>query len=212
MKHDKLSPYSASITGCAYQFYEFRRVLPLLMSPDADQLARDEVRDNRLLQVNSESSRKRFMAEFRRRYQAVEPAFWRDFLAMEEPAQRAALLYVLLKTYRLVFDFHFNVAVRRWNGVDQSVAFSDIMMELGDLSTRDAFVGSWTEATKKKCASQYLTILRQCGMLDERSGALRQLRLPREAYDYYVRLGEEWFLDACLLYPYEIANIKTSPL
>lgn len=185
------------------------RVLPLLMSSDSDKLIKEEILNNHFLQVNSQKARRTFMNEFIRRYKAVPYSFWKMFQNLDETAQRAGLFYAILKAYRLVFDFHFDVSVRRWNGIDQSVSFNDLMMELGELSAKDAFVNSWTDSTKRRCASQYLTILRQCGMLDDKSGTLRPLSLDVSYYEYYIRVDEEWFLEACFLYPYEIAKIKS---
>ena len=167
------SPYSATITGCAFLYNEFMRILPLLMDENVAQLLKEEVLNNRLL------------------------------------AQRAGLLYAILKAYKLVFDFHFNVTVKRWNSVDQTIHKNDIMREFSELSSRDAFVDSWTEKTKDKCASQYLTILRQAGLLQEKTDELQPLHLEASDFEYYVRSGEDWFLEACLLYPYEVNNIKT---
>lgn len=203
------SPYTATITGCGFLYYEFLRILPLLMSKDSTRLLKEEIDNNLLFQVNSQKARLRFLAEFKRRYNALPISFWNDFLKMNELSQRAGLLYVILKTYRLIFDFHFNVTVKRWNSVDQRLRKTDIMMELSDLSSRDPFVDSWTDNTKSRCASQYLTILRQAGLLQEKTNKLLPIHLPLADYEYYIRSGEEWFLEACLLYPYEVNDIKT---
>ena len=205
-KHD--SPYTATITGCAFLFNEFMRVLPLMMSDDSEALLKEELINNNLLQVNSQKARQNFLNEFKRRYASVPPIFWEKFLAMSEKGQRAALLYAILKTYKLVFDFHFNVTIKRWNSISQVVTKEDIMMEFGEISSRDEFVDGWTDNTKSRCASHYLTILRGAGMLDQ-DGTLQQLHLEDYEYEYYIRNGEEWFLDACLLYPYEINDIKS---
>lgn len=202
------SPYSASITGCAFLFYEFVRILPLLMSEHSAILLKEEIADNTLLHVNSLASRKRFVAEFKRRYDAVPRRFWELFAGLSEKGQRAALLFAIIKTYKLVFDFHFNVTVKKWNSADQTVDRRDVLMELDEISARDSFVDSWTELTKTKCASQYLTILRQSGLLKPENDELRPLCLDAKDYAYYIASGEEWFLSACLLYPYEINNIK----
>lgn len=202
------SPYSATITGCAFLYNEFMRILPLLMDENAAQLLKEEVLNNRLLQVNSQKARQTFITEFKRRYNAVPLSFWTKFVTMGEVAQRAGLLYAILKAYKLAFDFHFNVTVKRWNSVDQTLHKNDIMMEFSELSSRDAFVDSWTEKTKDKCASQYLTILRQAGLLQEKTDELHALHLKASDYEYYVRSGEDWFLEACLLYPYEVNDIK----
>ena len=203
------SPYTAAITGCAFLYNEFMRILPLLMDENVESLPKEELLNNRLLQVNSQKARQTFITEFKRRYNAVPLSFWTKFVTMGEAAQRAGLLYAILKAYKLVFDFHFNVTVKRWNSVDQTLHKNDIMMEFSELSSRDAFVDSWTEKTKDKCASQYLTILRQAGLLQEKTDELQPLHLEASDFEYYVRSGEDWFLEACLLYPYEVNNIKT---
>lgn len=203
------SPYTATITGCGFLYYEFLRILPLLMSGDSARLLKEEIDNNLLFQVNSQKARLRFLAEFKRRYNALPISFWNVFLKMNELSQRASLLYVILKTYRLVFDFHFNVTVKQWNSVDQRIRKTDIMMELSELSSRDSFVDSWTDNTKSRCASQYLTILRQAGLLQEKTDKLHAIHLDISDYEYYIRSGEEWFLEACLLYPYEVNDIKT---
>lgn len=208
MTNKNNSPYSATITGCAFLYNEFMRILPLLMDENAEGLLKEEVLNNRILQVNSQKARQTFITEFKRRYRAVPATFWTNFANMNEAAQRAGLLYAILKAYKLVFDFHFNVTVKRWNSVDQTLHKNDIMMEFSELSSRDAFVDSWTEKTKDKCASQYLTILRQAGLLQEKTDELHALHLKASDYEYYVRSGEDWFLEACLLYPYEVNNIK----
>lgn len=189
-------------------FNEFVRVLPLMMSEESDTLLKDELINNNLLQVNSQKARQNFLNEFKRRYASVPPMFWEKFLSMSERGQRAALLYAILKTYKLVFDFHFNVTIKRWNSINQIVTKDDVMMEFSEISSRDEFVDGWTDNTKSRCASHYLTILRGAGMMDK-DGNLQQLQLDLSEYEYYIRSGEEWFLDACLLYPYEITEIKS---
>lgn len=201
------SPYS-SITGCTFLLYEFQRILPILMAPDSEQLLKDEIENNQYLQVNSRTARLRFIAEFKRRYASVPAHFWEMWQSMTEKGQRAGLLYAILKTYKLVFDFHFNVTIKNWNSVDQKVTPDDIIMELNEISAHDEFVDSWSEGTKRKCCSTYLTFLRQSGLLDEKSDSLTPIKLDADEFAYYIHSGEEWFLEACLLYPYEINDIK----
>ena len=50
-------------------------------------------------------------------------------------------------------------------------------------------------------------ILRKVGMLTNDN---RLHSLVCTNYDYYLAKGEPWFLEACLLQPYEIDNIKKS--
>lgn len=154
------SPYT-SLTGCTFLYYEFKRILPVLMSADAERLLKEEVENNQILQVNSRTSRQRFAVEFKRRYAAVPAQFWREWQHWSEAGQRAGLFYAILKAYKLVFDFHVNVAMKKWNSIDHKLTADDIQMEFNEISAHDAFVDGWSAATKKKCASCYLTILRR---------------------------------------------------
>ena len=201
------SPYTAAITGGGFLLNETLALLPLLQSTDRGERLKDEQLNNHVLMINAEASRKRAIAEISRRYDVMPPAFWQDFLAMTSAEQPIALFFVLLKTYKILFDFHVNVTIRRWNSVAKSVNKEDILMELNEISARDAFVDSWSEATESKVISAYLSILRKIGMLDRDN----QLQMPDcTNYPYYLQIGEPWFLEACLLQPYQIEKIKNS--
>lgn len=209
MSINKKSPYTAAITGGGFLFEETNILLPLLQSEERDKLLKQESLYNELLQINSEKSRKRCIAEVKRRYNAVSPSFWVDYQAMAEENQYAALFFVLLKTYKILFDFHTNVTIKRWNSISKAIFTEDLMMEFNEISANDAFVDSWSEMTKRKVASSYLTILRKIGMLDT-DNQLQSLSCSN--FDYYIRLEEQWFLEAALLLPYQIETIKKSTL
>ena len=203
------SPYSAAITGCSFLYYEFQRILPLLMAEKSDELLKEEVENNQILQINSRKARRTFVLEFKRRYAAVPARFWESWQNMSEAGQRAGLFYAILKTYKLVFDFHFNVTIRKWNSIEHNLEKSDIMMEFNEIAAHDEFVDSWSDNTKERCAGAYLTILRQAGILEGKDNVLQPIKLDADEYSYYIHTGEEWFMDACLLYPYEVNDIKS---
>jgi hypothetical protein len=205
MSNQQNSPYTASITGGGFLLDETNALLPLLQSEDSDTLLHDEAINNKLLHINAETSRKRAIAEIKRRYNKMSEEFWTDYVMMSKEDQKVALFFVILKTYKICFDLHINVTIRRWNSVRKSVTHDDLMMEFNEIAARDAFVDSWSETTKGKVASAYLTILRKVGMLDAED-SLHTLSCSN--FSYYINCGELWFLEACLLQPYEIDNIK----
>ena len=178
----KTSPYTSAFTACSFLYAEFNAVLPLLRSDNADVLLKEEVVNRNYLKVNNETSANRILHEFKRRYKSVPKDFWEWYDSLEEVAQKAALLYVIIKTYKLIFDFHVHVAIKKWNSVDHTITTEDLQLELLDVSANDEFVDSWSDQTKKKLMSAYLTILRQADILDSKSNELRPLRLmPHES-------------------------------
>ena len=199
------SPYSASFTGGGFILDETIALLPLLQSPDRPSLIKEERIHNRLLQINSETARKRIIAEVCKRYDAMPESFWNDFYIMSYADKLVANFFVILKCYKTVFDFHVNVTMRKWNSISKSVTIDDIDMEMNELSAKDSFVDSWSDKTKQKVESTYLTILRKVGMLDSENNLSA---IKASNFGYYILNGESWFLEACLLMPYQIEEIK----
>lgn len=106
------SPYSASFTGATFMFAEFNAILPLLMDENIDANLKAEVVERKHLQVNTEIAASRVLSEFKKRYIAMPERFWLWYTTLEEQAQKATLLYVILKTYRLLFEFHTSVSYK----------------------------------------------------------------------------------------------------
>lgn len=199
------SPYTAAITGGGFLFEETNLLLPLLQSDNRDVLLKDEAVNNRILQINAETSRKRNIVEIARRYDTMPVSFWEDYKMMEEYNQKIALFFVILKTYKICFDFQIRVTMRKWNGIAKSLIREDLMMEFSEIAAKDEFVNTWSENTMRKVASTYLSILRKVGMLDNNS-ELHSVQANN--MDYYIKIGEPWFLEACLLQPYQIRSIN----
>lgn len=204
------SPYSAAFTGCSFMMYEMNRMLPLFLADNSEELLLQEIENNQVLLLNSQASRKKYIRELKRRFEAVPRTFWLEYQNMSEAAQRLDIFYVLLSTYRLVLDFHLNVTVKKWNSVDPHVYLDDVAMELSQIAADDTFVDSWSDNTKNRVVSAYLTFIDQAGLFDRKSFELHKaIGVTDNEYAYYVQIGQEWFLEACLLHPYEINHIKS---
>ena len=204
-KNKNNSPYTAAITGGGFLFEETNLLLPLLQSDNRAVLLNEETVNNRILHINSETSRKRNIVEIARRYDTMPVSFWEDYKEMEENDQKVALFFVILKTYKVCFDFQIRVTMRKWNGIAKSLTHEDLMMEFSEIAAKDEFVNTWSENTMRKVASAYLSILRKVGMLDNNS---ELHSVEANNMDYYIKIGEPWFLEACLLQPYQIDSIK----
>ena len=201
------SPYSAAFTGGGFLHAELTAMLPLLLSPDRDALVKDEILHNNILRINSEVSRKRIIAELRRRVDALPREFWNFYQNLSGYAQKIAVFYVLLKTYRLLFDLHIGVTVRRWQLSKTTLDVDDVKIFFNELASKDEFVSSWSDKTQDKVRSSYMSILRKINILDEKGDTLNRVPITDCDFSYFIDNGENWFLEACLLRPFEIARI-----
>lgn len=201
--------YTASLTGCGFMFNEMKAILPLFLSDYAESLIKQEITENNLLLIKSETSRKRAVSEFRRRFNAVPRSFWEWFNTVSETTQMFAMFYVNLKTYRILFDFQINVVLSNWNGISQSVTYNDVLSELYQISASDEFVDSWSEETKNKVVSWFVTLLVKVGLLNKKTSQLSSPLINEEEFAYFLKINEAWFLEACLLDPFVINRIKS---
>jgi len=200
------SIYSAALTGCSFMIDEMNACLPLLMDENSEELMRREVSENNVMMMKSQKSRSKASLEFRRRYNAVPSQFWVKYQNMSRQQQLMAMYYVCLKTYRILFDLHINVALKKWKSANRTVTKNDAMSEIYEIAANDTFVDSWSEETKDRVASSFLTYMRKAGILNE-TGELQAPKLQDSDYRIYVELGDSWFLQACFLEQYEIQNI-----
>ena len=185
---------------------EMTACLPLLMSPDCDELMKKEVSENNILLMKSQQTRYRASVEFKRRYAAVPESFWIKYQNMGKEQQLVAMYFVCLKTYRILFDLHINVAIRKWKSANRSINKKEAINEIYEIASNEEFVDSWSEETKDRVASSFLTFMRRAGFLDEKD-TLQTPKLNEQDYNIYVEMGESWFLEACFLEQYEIQNI-----
>lgn len=202
------SPYSASFTGAAVLFTDMNVAIRMLLENDSPETIKKLRTDASLIQIKSSRSRERVTAEFVKRFRSVPKSFWERYVALPESEQRLALLFVILKTYRLLFEFQINLVIPKYNSPDRVLTKNDVNMALNEIASRDEFVDSWTEETRDRVASQYLTMLRQSGLVSDVTGELQAPSLPDEALLWYIKTGEVWFLQACLLPGYKIEQLK----
>lgn len=195
------------MTGCGFMLDETVALLPFLQSPDADRLLRSEVETNHLLQLGKSKTRERMMTEFKRRYAAMPPSFWKWFLTLDRSGQTVALYYCLMRTYLLVKDVHLNVFLPRLKSANPTVVKADVERHICQIAAIDDFVASWSDATKGKVAGACLSFLRCVGMLDA-DGELKAVHVDDGLAAHFLSRGESWYLESLGMPLYEINRIK----
>jgi hypothetical protein len=204
----KNSPYSASFTARALGYYEMDSILPVLLDDSIQDKVKILSQDSTHLQLATLGSRKRVLAEMLVRFNAVDRSFWDRYVSLNEKEKRLALLFAVLKSYRLLFELQVNLVIPKYYSPDRVLTKNDVFAAISEVASRDEFVDSWSEDTRNRAASQYVTILRQAGLISEVTGELQEAEVSDEAFVYYVRTGEVWFLQACLLPGYKVEQIK----
>ena len=206
------STYSASFTAGSLLYKETTALLPLLLSENSGQLIKEEIKQNNLLKINSEKARERTVSEIQKRLSFVDHYFWEYYAVRQEKEQKLMLFYLCLKTYKLMFDYHFNVTLRQWNSSTPIIEPFLYQMELNEISGKVDLVYNWTDSTKEKTISVYIRILKDIDLLNSKTLRLKSVTIAGDFWNFFVKHRELWFLDACLLNPIAKKNIIDSAL
>lgn len=194
------SPYTGSFAAGSLLHNETNAILPLLLSEHSTDFLKQEIQQNKLLKINSESARKRTVMEIVKRFSVTNKSFWDFYITRNEEEQKLLLFYQCLRVYRLMFDFHFNVTIKQWNSSTPEVEPYHYQMELNEIAGRDEKVYKWTDLTKSKVISVYMRILKDVNMLNPKTYRLKSIIVSDESFfSYFIKAKDLWFLDACLL-------------
>ena len=194
------NPYTGSFAAGSLLHKETNAILPLLLSENSESFLKQEIQQNNLLKINSESARKRTVSEIIKRFSNTEKSFWDFYVSRNEEEQKLLLFYLCLKVYRLMFDFHFHVTIKQWNSSTPVVESFLYQMELNEIAGKDEKVYNWTDLTKSKVISVYMRILKDIDMLDSKTFRLKSIVVADDSFfSYFIKAKDLWFLDACLL-------------
>jgi len=189
--------YNSSFTAGGILFHEFIALKELILSSNFEEALKSELDNNLLVGIKTLGARKRVLGELKRRVNEMPHSFWQQFYQWTEKEQRLALLYVCLKTYRLVFDIHWEHTLKKFKTSAQLDALG-ITMFFDELASRDDFFATWSQSTLEKINTQYRKALQDAGLLKANS-----LKKPREISDafwqYFVDNDETWWLEACFI-------------
>lgn len=202
------SPYSASFTGATMMYNEMNIVVEKLLENDSPETVKALRTDAQYLMIKSSTSRERVASELVKRFRTMPVSFWKEYLGLGEKQQRLALFFVILKTYKVLFEFQVNLAIPKYNSVDRVLTKNDAYAALAEIASRDEFVDSWTAETRDRVASHYVTMVKQAGLSDKETGELRTPDVSDQDLLPYIKTGDVWFLQSCFLPSYRIEQIK----
>ena len=189
--------YDTNFTAGGILLNEFLAIKDILLSSDIEQKLRNEIEDNKIIGIGTKGARQRIILEIIRRVNAVPKTFWVFFYGLSLTEQKQALFYLCLKTYSIVFDLHFDVAVKKFKTSGTLIDY-DVQMYLDEIASLNKNVANWSDKTLKKINSQYRTVLKDIGLLKDDSLNKSYIQ-SRIFWDYFKENGDRWFLTACFI-------------
>jgi hypothetical protein len=197
MKIDKSNKYDANFTAGGILYNEFIALKEILISDKFNELIKIEEAQNNVIGIKTLGSRKRIISEIKRRYNNAPLDFWTHFFEWNEVEQKLALFFLCLKTYPLILDIHFEVALKKFKTGNKLNPY-DIQMRMDEIASIDDEVSKWSEVTLKKLNIQYRKAIKDVGICNGTS-LIRESKAGNLFWNYFKYNNENWFLEACFI-------------
>jgi Putative inner membrane protein (DUF1819) len=178
---------TARLSGQGAMLEELRTVLPVIRPLSARDDARRAIVQENILRRPSVTSHRKIFEKLSVRYFQVDvplavARLVQGMQTVQEPLQSGLLAYtMLLWNDALVFLLGCEWLALKLAGPPYNAETADIEAELGRLSERIPQVRKWALATRRKVATNYLNLLRDCGYAT--GTARKRLRRPFIAPD-----------------------------
>lgn len=190
--------YSASFTTGALLREETIALLGLMQQVPPDEVYQRAKKEAHHLHINSEVARRKIAGEILKRYRAVDSRLWEFFQTLTDPTEQSIiLLYVCLKTYRMLFDFMTTTVVPRWQQRLLSLDSSDFERFIDVRAVYHTELINLTESTRRKLAQITLLMMKQAGLL--RQNQLTTPNVSAHVWQFLADTGDDWMLDVGLL-------------
>jgi hypothetical protein len=184
--------YSVSFTAGALMREEAERIIE-----EVNRGTPLESVDPDVLDIDSHRGRNRKTMEVVKRLQSTDRSVWEDFLGLSHAEQYVLLYCCCLKTYRLLFDFHMDVVLPKWQSFDRDLRPHDARRFLERRADDHPEIDEWGESTWEKARQVMLKMLREAGLLED--GGLQSPQVPSAFWQRFVQVGDIWFLEAAFL-------------
>lgn len=188
--------YSSSFTAGSLLFNEINSILEILRFSDIQQERKRIVSEN-LFKLNSESARKRVLTEIVKRVKPIKKELWGHYNLCDDQERKALLLYIILKSHPLMFDFQSEVILEKYRTLNLELTKDDIEIFLVRKISEHPEIETWSDTTREKVKNTILWILSQANILKENQ--INSLSLHSTFWREFLTYGEKWFLELSLL-------------
>ena len=192
--------YKSTIKSRPYLYKETKKASSLVNEGlDVDNLKEKSLQDN-IFQLESEARKKEVASIITARLKDLDKQIIYNIENSNVETSKVLVLYAILKTDRLFFEFINEVYKEKILLKDLFIRDKDFSVFFQNKREQSEKVASWSEYTFKKLKQVYIRILFESGLIANQKGD-REIRIPiieSEVKDYLYNIGDSVYLNAIL--------------
>ena len=192
--------YKSTIKSRPYLYKETKKASSLVNEGlDVDSLKEKSLQDN-IFQLESEARKKEVASIITARLKDLDKQIIYNIENSNVETSKVLVLYAILKTDRLFFEFINEVYKEKILLKDLFIKDKDFNVFFQNKREQSEKVASWSEYTFKKLKQVYIRILFESGLIVNQKGD-REIKIPiieSEVKDYLYNIGDGIYLNAIL--------------
>lgn len=192
--------YKSTIKSRPYLYKETKKASSLINKGlDTDCIKEKSLEDN-IFQLESEARKKEVASIITARLKDLDKHIIYNIENSNVETSKILVLYAILKTDRLLFDFINEVYKEKIVLKDLFIRDKDFSVFFQNKREQSEKVASWSEYTFKKLKQVYIRILFESGLIAKQKGD-REIKIPiieSEVKDYLYSIGDSVYLNAIL--------------
>ena len=192
--------YKSTIKSRPYLDKETKKASSLVNEGlDVDNLKENSLQDN-IFQLESEARKKEVASIITARLKDLDKQIIYNIENSNVETSKILVLYAILKTDRLFFEFINEVYKEKILLKDLFIKDKDFNVFFQNKREQSEKVASWSDYTFKKLKQVYIRILFESGLIVNQKGD-REIKIPiieSEVKDYLYSIGDGVYLNAIL--------------
>lgn len=192
--------YKSTIKSRPYLYKETKKAVILVnRGLEIDEIKEKSLNDNVFL-LESESRKREIASIITTRLKGLDNFILSKIENSNIETSKVLVLYAILKTDRLFFEFINEVYKEKVLLKDMYIREKDFGVFFQRKMEQSDKVASWSEYTFKKLKQVYIRILFESGLISNQKDD-REIKLPiidNEARDYLYRIGDKVYINAIL--------------
>lgn len=192
--------YKSTIKSRPYLYKETKKASSLVNKGlDVNDIKEKSLQDN-IFQLESEARKKEVASIITARLKNLDKQIIYSIENSNVETSKVLVLYAILKTDRLFFEFINEVYKEKILLKDLFIKDKDFNLFFQNKREQSEKVASWSEYTFKKLKQVYIRILFESGLIVNQKGD-REIKIPiieSEVQDYLYSIGDGVYLNAIL--------------
>ena len=192
--------YKSTIKSRPYLYKETKKAASLINKGlDVNDIKEKSLEDN-IFQLESESRKKEVASIITARLKDLDKQIIYNIENSNIETSKVLVLYAILKTDRLFFEFINEVYKEKILLKDLFIKDKDFNVFFQNKREQSEKVASWADYTFKKLKQVYIRILFESGLIVNQKGD-REIKVPiieGEVKDYLYSIGDSIYLNAIL--------------